>query len=110
MDCVCGVVYYHTFSSIIRLWSVPLYPITYVNGWEYRKIICFNDNDASKVISAIKEKLLEENRYKDEKSFKRGIRDSSVFEELEVNNIGEDGLFRAQTFFMSDILEKMTPN
>ncbi|MHA1984192.1 MAG: helix-turn-helix domain-containing protein [Candidatus Hodarchaeales archaeon] len=109
MDCVCGVVYYHTLSSIIREnGGVPLYPVTYVNGWEYRKIICFNDSDAERVINAIKEKLSEENKYRDEKDFKRGIRDSAIFEELEVNNIGEDGLFRAQTFFMSDIIENIT--
>ncbi|OLS25338.1 MAG: hypothetical protein HeimC3_15520 [Candidatus Heimdallarchaeota archaeon LC_3] len=109
MDCVCGVVYYHTISSVVRQnGGVPLYPVTYSDGWEFRKIICFDDDDVNNVINAIKEKILEENELKEKNEYKTGHRELAVFEELEINNIGEDGLFRAQTFFMSDIIHNLT--
>ncbi|MFW9929195.1 MAG: helix-turn-helix domain-containing protein [Candidatus Thorarchaeota archaeon] len=90
MDCTCGIIYYHTVASLIRKYrGIPVYPVIYSDGWEYRKITCFNKDVIHDVIQAIEKEV-------------------DVFEELEINNIGENGLFRAQTFSMTDIMKGLT--
>ena len=107
MDCVCGMVYYHSIAGIIReKGGIPLYPIRYENGWEHRRIVYFDD-DTSKIIDAIREKIIEENTPKKDEYRKDGI-EKSIFEVKSINNFGDEGLYQAQSFFLADVLEDLS--
>ena len=90
MPCKCGQIFYHTIADIIREGGgLPIYPVWYTGGWEYRKIICFNDKEVEDSINSVKNHV-------------------SILEVLSEDEIGEEGLFRSQTVFMSDIINDLT--
>ena len=54
MPCKCGQIFYHTIADIIREGGgLPIYPVWYTGGCEYRKIICFNDKEVENSVEAI---------------------------------------------------------
>ena len=75
-------------QKIRKLKAVPIYPITYQNGYEYYKIYCKNIETADNFIKTMK--------------------DDVEFEVLENNNLGNDWIV-SQTAVLRQLFDELTP-
>jgi len=91
MDCTCDTVYKHDQSitgKIQRHGGIIDYPILYENDFEYHKIRCLN----KKVLSGVLKELEQ----------------LPTLKIISINDLGDQGLFKAQMASVPEMLEELT--
>ena len=89
MDCPCGDTLQTNIAPKMReLKAVPIYPITYQNGYEYYKVYCKSESRADNFISSMDE-IVE-------------------IEILSREDLGDDWII-SQTAVLKQLIEELTP-
>lgn len=89
MKCTCYLDDTSFMKQLHNAGGLPVYPIRYEQGWEYHKIICFNEYDLKTVMQF--------------------LNSLPVFELISVSDKGDDALLN-QSLFTSEIFRDLTAN
>jgi predicted DNA binding protein len=88
-QCHCSEMLGSTLNSLIQQnGGFPIYPIRYVDGWEYHKIMCLDKTDVKSVLALLQ-------KY-------------PSMEILSISELGPEGILHAQMLSISEIASELT--
>lgn len=88
-QCNCSEMLGSTLNSFIQQnGGFPIYPIRYIDGWEYHKIMCLDKADVKSVLALLQ-------KY-------------PIMEIVSINELGPEGILHAQMLSISEIASELT--